>query len=520
LKFRTFFPVINIDIFIFAGILHEDSIDKSEISNIVKGSTPEKHSNLDNARILPNISRTQYENVTIEPPTILDLVNKLLTTPVYENVSFQSRSAMERKDSDGKISEKLSANDQRVIYSSPRYVESGYKITTLDYVPKSKRTPIQVTPQNFENKSEMLLTLSDNDRNPNLPTEQVFNNDFKQSRQSVQSELDTEDIEEMFDGVINIANEEALLNTVTDSPHNNDKELLHPMIDGYNEPRTPVPVASVPKVQQSWNNQIQKKTVGDKTYELMGNDEGYVKISRGPIDNVQVTDENKNEAEIRIVTDDEKVTSGPSDLKSVLQLAKVFQSEAPGGNEKGLKPVSSTPLKRPSSQMNQKQSGVLNAPMDRQSSQTSQRQLVQSVPMNRRASESSKKQLDNHDEINLSKINKPKPLQSRLSVGSASINSDISSLLDNSRKQGIYVVNRGVIEDLSEVPGDLTSLGVDDVAQCLRLLNMDSHVSDFRQSSVDGPALLILTESSLQKRFQFNAFNASKLMRFVRGWRP
>ena len=73
---------------------------------------------------------------------------------------------------------------------------------------------------------------------------------------------------------------------------------------------------------------------------------------------------------------------------------------------------------------------------------------------------------------------------------------------------------------LEEVPKDLDLLTVDEICQCLELLNMTGHVTKFRHKQVDGKLMGELRENVLQSEFNFTPFNASKLMRFVRGWRP
>ena len=76
------------------------------------------------------------------------------------------------------------------------------------------------------------------------------------------------------------------------------------------------------------------------------------------------------------------------------------------------------------------------------------------------------------------------------------------------------------IKSIDDVPKDLDSLTVEDVCKCLTLLNMDRHLKDFRKHQVDGNLLMSLKETVLINDFKFTPFNSSKLMRFVRGWRP
>ena len=72
---------------------------------------------------------------------------------------------------------------------------------------------------------------------------------------------------------------------------------------------------------------------------------------------------------------------------------------------------------------------------------------------------------------------------------------------------------------LDEVPPEIEKLSVSDICECLELMNMNGHIDDFRRHNVDGKKLKGMKESALQKNYAFNPFNASKLTRFVRGWR-
>lgn len=76
------------------------------------------------------------------------------------------------------------------------------------------------------------------------------------------------------------------------------------------------------------------------------------------------------------------------------------------------------------------------------------------------------------------------------------------------------------IRTVDDVPESTDSLTVADVSQCLRLLNMEAHVATFENHQVDGGLLCSLSEKVLCDDFQLTPFNASKLLRFARGWRP
>ena len=76
------------------------------------------------------------------------------------------------------------------------------------------------------------------------------------------------------------------------------------------------------------------------------------------------------------------------------------------------------------------------------------------------------------------------------------------------------------ITSMDDVPTRIDSLTVDDVTTCLTLLNMENHVAHFRKRQVDGTLLSSMKENVLINEFTLTPFNASKLMRFIRGWRP
>lgn len=82
------------------------------------------------------------------------------------------------------------------------------------------------------------------------------------------------------------------------------------------------------------------------------------------------------------------------------------------------------------------------------------------------------------------------------------------------------VIRDVIIKTSSDVPSQLESLSVAGVGQCLELLHLDKHVTDFSRDAVDGRKLTDLTQKVLEQQFHFTPLDASKLIRFVRGWRP
>jgi len=74
---------------------------------------------------------------------------------------------------------------------------------------------------------------------------------------------------------------------------------------------------------------------------------------------------------------------------------------------------------------------------------------------------------------------------------------------------------------LDEVPTDISSLSVEDVLQCLRLLNFHRYVDKFSAEQVDGEMLMSVDREMLIEDFGFKRFEALKLQKFAhRGWRP
>ena len=79
----------------------------------------------------------------------------------------------------------------------------------------------------------------------------------------------------------------------------------------------------------------------------------------------------------------------------------------------------------------------------------------------------------------------------------------------------------GRFRSLDDIPRDISSLTVEDVAQCLRMLNMGMYVRKFIDYQVDGDLLNIFTYEDLHKEFGISIAMAKKLERFAKqGWRP
>ena len=93
-------------------------------------------------------------------------------------------------------------------------------------------------------------------------------------------------------------------------------------------------------------------------------------------------------------------------------------------------------------------------------------------------------------------------------------------IYDDRSAASLKVGGQSNIRTMDDVPEVTQSLTVADVAQCLRLLNMEAHVTTFENHQVDGALLCSFSQKVLCDDFRMNPFNASKLLRFARGWRP
>ena len=76
------------------------------------------------------------------------------------------------------------------------------------------------------------------------------------------------------------------------------------------------------------------------------------------------------------------------------------------------------------------------------------------------------------------------------------------------------------INCIEDIPDDMDSLTVEQLCDCLVLLSMDSYVDVFRTKQIDGALLAGFKEDMLTADLGFTEFQASKLMRVMRGWRP
>lgn len=91
----------------------------------------------------------------------------------------------------------------------------------------------------------------------------------------------------------------------------------------------------------------------------------------------------------------------------------------------------------------------------------------------------------------------------------------------SSRPVPVPARRRPAINTVDDIPSDLATLSVADVAKCVTLLGLGQQQADLMMKhNVDGEQLIQLTDSQLTDEFHFTPLDAKKLVRFSRGWRP
>lgn len=77
------------------------------------------------------------------------------------------------------------------------------------------------------------------------------------------------------------------------------------------------------------------------------------------------------------------------------------------------------------------------------------------------------------------------------------------------------------IERIADIPEQLENLSCFHLADCLKLLNMESYIPTFLANQIDGKLLLELDEEILTSDLNVSKLHAKKLLMFAhRGWRP
>lgn len=73
---------------------------------------------------------------------------------------------------------------------------------------------------------------------------------------------------------------------------------------------------------------------------------------------------------------------------------------------------------------------------------------------------------------------------------------------------------------INDIPKDLHNLTVNQVCQCLKLLNMNQYVEAFESAQVDGQLVYDLHPDMMKSCLGMNALNVLKFLKFRDGWRP
>lgn len=79
------------------------------------------------------------------------------------------------------------------------------------------------------------------------------------------------------------------------------------------------------------------------------------------------------------------------------------------------------------------------------------------------------------------------------------------------------------IRNVADIPRDISCLTVEELCDCLKLLNLNNYVDSFRNLNVDGNLLLDFTVDDLRNdpNFRMSVTEAKMVVRFARnGWRP
>ena len=117
------------------------------------------------------------------------------------------------------------------------------------------------------------------------------------------------------------------------------------------------------------------------------------------------------------------------------------------------------------------------------------------------------------------------PMGPRVTPGSNPQSSPyrVSINITNPEKSQVQLIHNQPHKSLTtieDIPEDTDKLTVEQLCDCLTLLSMNVHITKFREKQIDGALLSGIKESILISEFGFTDFQASKLMRFMRGWRP
>lgn len=81
--------------------------------------------------------------------------------------------------------------------------------------------------------------------------------------------------------------------------------------------------------------------------------------------------------------------------------------------------------------------------------------------------------------------------------------------------------NQPSIKSVRDIPDDISSLSVDEMVQCLKVMNLQDLVSIFKEHQINGKLLQTLDENILVQDLKIKGFKAKKLLEFAQGeYRP
>ena len=76
------------------------------------------------------------------------------------------------------------------------------------------------------------------------------------------------------------------------------------------------------------------------------------------------------------------------------------------------------------------------------------------------------------------------------------------------------------ITDLNQIGDELSNLTVDQVIECLKLLNLDQYEKNFRDNHIDGAFLKQIDAKDCVNDLGLGKVEAKRLVMFIGGWRP
>ncbi|XP_075711259.1 uncharacterized protein LOC142748030 [Rhinoderma darwinii] len=88
----------------------------------------------------------------------------------------------------------------------------------------------------------------------------------------------------------------------------------------------------------------------------------------------------------------------------------------------------------------------------------------------------------------------------------------------NAVKTEILAANN--FTSISNIPKDIHNLNVNQVCQCLRLLNMNQYVNAFEKAQVDGQLVYDLNPDTMKSCLGMDGLSVVKFLKFRDGWRP